>query len=139
MTIEDLVRAFAETWPTAVVLTAADIEPPGPTVFYVNPAFTRMTGYEAGEVIGGSPRMLQGPETKLLVRKAFSRELRAGRPFHGHLVNYRKSGEPYICEIEAKPIMGRNGRVDYFIAFEREVRRRRGRPGAGPTGRYVTV
>lgn len=31
----------------------------GPEVIYVNPAFTRMTGYEAHEIVGKTPRILQ--------------------------------------------------------------------------------
>ncbi|MEJ7913717.1 MAG: PAS domain S-box protein [Chitinophagaceae bacterium] len=48
----------------AVVITEA--EPflfPGPRIIYVNAAFTKMTGYSSEEVIGKTPRMLQGPKT----------------------------------------------------------------------------
>ncbi len=61
----------------------------------------------------------------------------AGRGrFLGCLRNYRKSGEEYLCEIDVRPILGRDGVLQAFIAFEREVVRRRGRPTEGGTRRY---
>jgi PAS domain S-box-containing protein len=139
MTVEELVRAFAETSSTAVCLTEVDLERPGPTLRYVNPAFCAMTGFSAEELLAGSPRLLQGKGTNALVLRKCSRALRAGERFHGFLANYRKSGEEYICEVDVSPVVGDDGRVQFFIAFEREVRRRRGRPGADPGSRYEPV
>src|ERR1700710_1888917 len=47
----------------AVLVTTPDLDAPGPIIVYANPAFYRMTGYVREEVIGRSPRFLQGPET----------------------------------------------------------------------------
>lgn len=138
MTIEELVRAFSEPIETAVVLTDAALDQPGPIIRYANPAFCALTGYDRGELVGSSPRRLQGKATNALTLRALSRALRAGERFHGYLANYRKSGEEYLCEIDARPIAGPDGAA-YFIAFEREVRRRRGRPGPEPHSRYVVV
>jgi PAS domain S-box-containing protein len=45
----------------AVVITEAEpIDKPGPRIVYVNPAFTRITGYTPEEVFGKTPRILQG-------------------------------------------------------------------------------
>jgi len=52
------------------------------------------------------------------------------------LTNYRKAGEAYLCEIDVRPIRGPDGQPTAFIAFEREVVRRRGRPSQGGAGRY---
>ena len=50
----------------AILITEAEpIEGDGPRILYVNNAFTRMTGYTEAEVIGKTPRMLQGPDTDL--------------------------------------------------------------------------
>lgn len=139
MTLEELVRAFAESSPTAVCLTDAQLEPPGPTIHYVNPAFCAMTGYLPDELVGHSPRVLQGKETNALTRRAFARAIKAGKSFHGYIANYRKSGAIYMCEVDVRPLVSEDGRTCFFIAFEREVRRRRGRPGARLGSRYEPV
>jgi PAS domain S-box-containing protein len=128
MTIEELVRVFAESLATGIVLTEAVLEAPGPMIRYVNPAFCRLTGYAAEELVGNNPRILQGPDTQRLTLRRIARTLGAGSRFHGVVSNYRKSGEVYLCEIDVRPIRGNGGGLEGFIAFEREVVRPRGRP-----------
>jgi PAS domain S-box-containing protein len=137
VTAEDLIRALAETSETAIVLT--DAAAASPTILYVNPAFCRMTGYEAHEMVGQSPRMLQGPHTNRLVLRNLARALREAKPFSGCVVNYRKSGEEYLCRIDVQPLFSHSGELEHFVAFEREVKRRRGRPAKGALGRYVAL
>jgi PAS domain S-box-containing protein len=136
VTIAELVGLFAESLDVAVVVTDCDLNRPGPTILYANPAFTRMSGYGAAEVLGGSPRLLQGVGTSPEATRSIARSLRATGGFQGVLQNYRKSGEAYLCEIDVRPICGRDGSVQAFMAFEREVVRRRGRPTRNGAGRY---
>lgn len=136
MTIVELVKVLAEPLDVAVVLTDVDLQPPGPTILYANPAFTRMSGYTAPEVLGNSPRLLQGSGTSREATRMVARSLRGEGRFRGVLQNYRKSGEAYLCEIDVRAIVDRTGRREVFIAFEREVVRRRGRPSQDAAGRY---
>ena len=139
MRLEDTIKALADAHPQAVVLTDARLDAPGPHIIYVNAAFTRMTGYAAEEVVGRNPRMFQGPATKPLSVRAVSRALRRDGGFHGYVVNHRKNGEEYICEIDVREVLDEAGERVYFLAIEQEVRRRRGRPSAGMGGRYEPV
>jgi PAS domain S-box-containing protein len=139
MTIEELVRALAERSETGVVLTDANPDQHGPIIRYVNPAFCVLTGYDCEDLVGTSARRFQGKATNALTVRGLLRALRSGKRFHGYLVRYRKSGQEYLCEIDVRPIVGSSGTIDYFIAFEREVRRRRGRPGPEPHSRYAVV
>lgn len=139
MTILDLIRLFAEPLTTAVVMTDIDLERPGPTILYANPAFMDMSGYTASEVLGASPRLLQGPETKMQQTRLIARKLRAEGRFHGVLQNYRKSGETYLCEIDVRPVLDQGSQLLAYLAFEREVARRRGRPSSDPHGRYRPI
>lgn len=136
MEIAELVRLFAAPLDLAVVLTDVDLERPGPTVLYANPAFARLSGYEFAEVVGGTPLILQGPDTNREAVRHLARLLRSEGRFLGCLRNYRKGGEEYLCEIDVRPILGRDGVPQAFIAFEREVVRRRGRPSSTGTRRY---
>src|SRR5215203_4993053 len=139
MTLDELVRLFAEPLTTGIVLTDATLDSPGPVIRYANPAFCRLTGYAVEELLGCSPRMLQGKDTQALTLRSLSRALRAGTRFHGVPANHRKSGEAYLCEIDVRPIDGQQGIVEGFIAFEREVVRSRGRPREDGFGRFQPV
>lgn len=136
MTIVDLVKVFAEPLDVAVVVTNVDLKRPGPTILYANPAFTRMSGYTVPEVLGHSPRLLQGSGTSRETTRLVTRSLHGEGRFRGVLQNYRKSGEAYLCEIDVRVIVDRTGEPEAFIAFEREVVRRRGRPSHEIAGRY---
>src|SRR5215472_19132750 len=58
-----LLTTVVEQCAESVLITTAQLELPGPQIVYVNPAFTRMTGYMPEEVIGKTPRILQGAKT----------------------------------------------------------------------------
>ncbi|MEG9500702.1 MAG: PAS domain-containing protein [Methylorubrum extorquens] len=136
MTIVELVKMLAEPLDVAVLLTDIDLERPGPTILYANPAFARMSGYAISQVLGGSPRLLQGSGTSREATRMVARSLRTDGRFRGVLQNYRQSGEAYLCEIDVRAILDRAGSPQAFIAFEREVVRRRGRPSQNTAGRY---
>jgi len=82
-----LVQTAIEQVGDSVVITDAMIDEPGPHILYVNPAFTRLTGYAEDEVISKTPRILQGPETDREVLDQVRAALRSGRPFHGQTIN----------------------------------------------------
>lgn len=128
MVLKDLVAALTADSTTAVVVTDGVLSAPGPTILYVNAAFERLTGYPSAELVGQSPRLLQGEKTSLAVRRTLARALRDGQRKKVVVINYRKSGEPYRCEIEIFPILGKDGALINAVALEREVRRAPGRP-----------
>lgn len=139
MNIIDFARAFLHEAPIGVVVTDARPSEPGPVILYANPAFGVLTGQNVDDVIGLSPRFMQGRETRRSSLDDFRRALVAGERFHGYLTNYRADGNKYRVEIDCRPLQGLDGQVNYFIAFEREVVRRLGRPASGPAGRYEPV
>ena len=104
-----------------IIVTEADLTPPGPNIVYVNPAFTRLTGYTPDEVIGRSPRMLQGPGTSRTTLNAIRAELEAGREVHQKVLNYAKCGAPYWLDLRIVPLRDDSGRVTQFVAVERDV------------------
>lgn len=127
MGLEDLIAALTADSELAVVVTDGELSHPGPTILYVNGAFERMTGYPSVELVGQTPRILQGEKTSLATRRTLARALREGKRTKVALINYRKSGEPYRCEIEVFPILSRDGELVNAVALEREVRRGPGR------------
>ena len=112
---------IAEALNDIVIVTTPDLAPPGPVIVYVNPAFTRLTGYSASEAIGQSPRMLQGPGTSRAVLDKIARELREGRPIHEKVLNFGKSGAPYWLDMKIIGLRDTTGAITHFAAIERDV------------------
>jgi PAS domain S-box-containing protein len=105
----------------AVVITTADLDVPGPRILYVNRAFTTMTGYRPEEVVGRTPRILQGPKTSRRVLDRLRRELDRGKSFRGRAVNYRKNGSEFWLEWRVAPVWDHVGRITHFVAVQRDV------------------
>jgi PAS domain S-box-containing protein len=136
MTIVELIRAFGRDLPTGILITDAVIERPGPIIVYANPAFSRLVGRDLDEIIGLSPRFMQGRETRRSTLDAFHHALKGGKRFHGYLTNYRGDGTKYRAEIDCRPLRTVTGAIEGFVSFEREVARRVGRPAVSNGGRY---
>lgn len=109
----------------AVIVTGADIEHPGPIICFANKAALELTGYSPEELVGRSPRILQGPDTDRTSLDALKHALRRGESFTGEAVNYRKNGQPYTVEWMMSPIRNDAGAIDGWIAMQRDVTCRR--------------
>jgi diguanylate cyclase (GGDEF)-like protein/PAS domain S-box-containing protein len=105
----------------AILITDAELDLPGPRIVFVNAAFTRMTGYTPAEVLGNTPRMLQGAQTDRGVLQRLRQNLLAGENFVGEAVNYRKDGSPYIVDWRVTPIRAGDGSVTHYAATQRDV------------------
>jgi PAS domain S-box-containing protein len=101
----------------ALVITDTDI-----SIKWVSDGFTKMTGYAKKEAIGRSPRLLQGENTTMESRQAVRKSLSTGEVFETKLVNYRKNGEEYLCEVQIHPIYNENGQLMHYLALEKEVK-----------------
>ena len=93
----------------------------GPRIVYVNDAFAAMTGYAADEVIGRTPRLLQGPKTDRASLERLSAGLHRRQSLRVELLNYRKDGSEFWVEIDIAPVADANGRLTHFIAVQRET------------------
>ena len=106
----------------AVVITRADpIDPPGPEIIFVNQAFSRMTGWAPEEVIGRTPRILQGEGTSKAATDKIRHALLRREPVRVELINYRKDRSPFLVEISIAPVFDQTGALLRFIAVQREV------------------
>lgn len=121
----DLLLAAVQSTGEAILITSADLEEPGPRIEYSNPAFTRMTGYEAGEVLGRSPRFLQGPLTNQAALDRMRSTLVAGEPFQGEAINYRKDGSTYVVEWVITPVRDVDGAIAHWVSAQRDITERR--------------
>lgn len=109
----------------AMVVTTGELDPPGPEILYVNPAFTRVTGYTPDEVLHRTPRILQGPKTDRVALDRLRQELAAGRFATGEIINYRKNGEEFWLQWRIRPVPDAEGRVKYFVSTQRDITERK--------------
>ncbi|TAK66873.1 MAG: PAS domain S-box protein [Bacteroidetes bacterium] len=109
----------------AITITDADLNLPGPTIVFVNPAFTKMTGYSADEVIGKTPRILQGKKTDRAVLDRLRYQLERGEEFHGEIINYKKDGTEFFLEWHVAPIKNDLGAITHFLAVQRDITSRK--------------
>lgn len=122
-----LLSQAVEDMEEAVLITGNQLEPPGPHIAYVNPAFTDMTGYAEAEVRGKSPRLLQGPKTDRAALDHIREHLEAGEPVEAETINYRKDGTPYELQWTMSPVRGDDGTIQHWVSVQRDVTEQRER------------
>ncbi|NUO71440.1 MAG: PAS domain-containing protein, partial [Frateuria sp.] len=83
-----------------IITEAGPFSEPGPRIVFVNEAFERRTGYSRDEVLGRSPRFLQGPNTQRRALDQIRAAMEEWRPARVDLINYRKNGEPYWVDLD---------------------------------------
>ncbi|MEQ7802123.1 PAS domain-containing protein [Pedobacter sp. ASV1-7] len=106
----------------AVLITQAEpLNEPGPAIIYVNEAFTKMTGYTSEEIIGKTPRILQGPKSDKNELKKLSESLRTWTPCEVTLVNYKKGGEEFWINLTVTPVADENGCYTHWISVQRDI------------------
>ncbi len=112
----------------AVMIT--DAKPPGdpgPTILYINDAFTKMTGYSREEVIGKNPRFLNGKNTSTEELEKLRAALESKENCVIELINYRKNGEEFWINMSVAPMADNTGVFTHWIAIQRDVTERKNR------------
>jgi PAS domain S-box-containing protein len=103
----------------SVLITEAEfVDESGPRIQYVNPAFTLTTGYSLDEVVGKSPRILQGPLSGSEERERIKAALQTRTPMEVELLNYRKDGTTYWVELSIAPVCDEKGSYTHWISVQ---------------------
>ncbi len=109
-----------EQSPTSVLITGPD-----GLIEYVNPQFTRETGYSSVEAIGQNPRLLHSGLTPQSTFDDMWATLIQGEPWTGELINRRKSGEVFWEEAHVAPVKDDAGSIIHFVAVKLDVTERK--------------
>lgn len=116
--------AVVEHLPDAVLITDAEVDPPGPRIRYANPAFERLSGYDATALIGTSPRALQTAHTARedldRIRTALERQEAVRAVLH----NARPDGSTYWVEVDIAPVLDQHSTAVAFVAVQRDISER---------------
>ncbi len=108
-----------------IITEAGPFRAPGPRIVFVNEAFERRTGYTRGEVIGQSPRILQGPQTQRAQLDRIRTALENWDRVRVDLVNYTKAGEPYWVDLDVSPVWDEGRRLTHWVAVGRDITERK--------------
>ena len=116
-----LLRSALEQSFNSVLITDAQPGPMGPRIVYANPALCEMTGYSAAELLGQTPRILQGALTSPEVLQTLRECLQSDRFFRGSTINYRKDGRPYTVEWNISPVKDEAGVTTHYVSVQQDI------------------
>ena len=94
-------------------------------ITYVNPGFELLTGYAESEALGRNAKFLQGKATSAQTVAEISAAVRAGRRFHGEILNYRKDGTELWLALDISPLHDERGVLTGFVGALRDIGERK--------------
>lgn len=109
---------------TEITFTITDPRQEDNPLVWVNPSFTRVTGYEAEDVIGRNCRFLQGPATDRAVVAEIRDAVVARRTVTTTLLNYRKDGTAFWNQLSISPVFDGEGQLVSFVGVQTDVTER---------------
>ena len=113
-----LQQAFTASINSIVIVDARQPDLP---LIYINPAFERLSGYTAAEIIGRNCRFLQGEDRHQDARHEIRAALTQGQSVTTVLRNYRKDGTMFQNELSISSIQDVAGTVTHFVGFQKDV------------------
>ena len=112
-----LLSLVANETDNSVVITGPD-----GLIEYTNPGFSRLTGYEADEVVGKRPGdFLQGPHTNQQTVQRIRERIQKREPFYEEILNYTRDGEPYWISLAINPVFDSQGKLERFVSIQANI------------------
>ncbi|MBY0465509.1 MAG: EAL domain-containing protein, partial [Burkholderiales bacterium] len=109
--------AFAHSYDGIMITDAHNV------ITEVNPAFTRITGYEADEAIGQSPRMLGSGRQGAAFYNGMWQALQTTGHWSGEVWNRRKTGELYAEILSIAAVKGADGELSHYLGVFSDITR----------------
>jgi diguanylate cyclase (GGDEF)-like protein/PAS domain S-box-containing protein len=105
----------------SIVVTTAEESNVDATILFVNPAFSKMTGYSESELLGKSLRILTGPKSDPESLARIQQRLERGQAGQSEIVAYRKDETEFLMHWHVSPIREDSGAVSHFVSVQRDV------------------
>lgn len=95
--------------------------PNGPKIIYVNEAFKKSTGYSEEEILGKTPRILQGPASDQNIIKQMGSDLRSWKKIDTDVLNYTKEGKEFWVNLSIAPVANEKGFYTHWISIQKDI------------------
>jgi two-component system sensor histidine kinase/response regulator len=92
---------------------------------WINPAFTKLTGYSAAEACGQSSKILKSGKHTPEFYDQLWQTIAAGQTWHGELINKRKDGTFYDEEMTITPVLDTGGIISHYVAIKQDITERK--------------
>ncbi|SNS80450.1 PAS domain S-box-containing protein [Geodermatophilus saharensis] len=109
---------------TDIAFTITDPRQPDNPLVWVNPSFSRITGYAYGESVGRNCRFLQGPNTDPAAVQRIRDALAAQEPVTVTLLNHRRDGTAFWNQLAISPVFDGEGELVSFVGVQTDVTER---------------
>jgi len=114
-----ILESAVQSSANSIFITSATA--PDYTIEYVNPAFERMTGYTAAEVIGRDLRFMFRDDHRQETIESIQEAVRNRQEGHAVVRNYRKDGTLFWVEIYFAPVRDEAGQVHHFVVSSYDI------------------
>ena len=121
-----LMRAGVARLNEALIILEAPQEPGNtPSVYYINAAFERLTGWEREEIVGQSLHVLNGPGTSPETLRRVQESVSVWEPLRIELLLTTRGGREFWAELDWTPIADANGAFTHWVVILRDISDRR--------------
>jgi diguanylate cyclase (GGDEF)-like protein/PAS domain S-box-containing protein len=94
-------------------------------ILWVNPAFTKLTGYETAEAIGQTTKLLRSGKHSQAFYENLWNTILSGQVWEGEIINRRKDGVEYFEYQTITPVRDRQDQITHFIAVKQDITQRK--------------
>jgi len=91
------------------------------TIEYVNPSFTRITGYTPEEVMGKNPRILKSGNQSSEYYERLWETIAGGEVWHSTVIDRRKDGKLYPALMTISPILDDQGEITHYVGIQQDM------------------
>lgn len=114
-TLRQLSSAVEQS-PSSVIITNAK-----GSIEYVNPAFSRKSGFSSEESLGQNPRIVKSGSMPDMVYKDLWKTISAGNIWEGEVCNKKKSGELYWDLVAIAPVRDAEGEISHYVGVQHDI------------------
>jgi len=119
---EQLFKAVVRHFRDAIlIIKTPDKHEEDPEIVFANEQITALTGFTPAELVGQSPRLLNGPDTDPVKLEQIHKAIVNRETYSTELKNYHRNGKSYWAEITLTPICTDDGICTHYLSVNRDI------------------